>query len=51
MEPRFFFFRGRLPASGTWNAHDDERPVESRERNLKEWDFFLLSSGAAISQS
>ena len=26
-------------------------PVESRERNLKEWDFFLLWAGAAISLS
>ena len=26
-------------------------PVESRERNLKEWDYFLLWAGAAISLS
>ena len=26
-------------------------PVESRERNLGEWDFFLLWAGAAISLS
>ena len=26
-------------------------PVESRERNLREWDFFLLWAGAAISLS
>jgi purine-cytosine permease-like protein len=32
-------------------SHVDERAGGSHERNLKEWDFFLLWAGAAISLS